>query len=119
MIILISGASGLVGNFLCRWFIASGHTVIGICHRSSSEINHPLFREVRADLRNSEISITVKLDLIIHCAATIPSISHEMEVEEEYSSNISIDNTILNLWGKVKCKLIYFSSAYVYDQNVL
>jgi nucleoside-diphosphate-sugar epimerase len=113
--ILVTGASGLVGDAICRFFLKEGFNVTGIVMSASAGISHERFKEFKMDLTNSKISFSTSFDAVIHCSAVIPNNKSQKSDEELYLINQKIDQTVFSYCLESKIKLIYISTAYLYD----
>lgn len=118
MNVLVTGASGLVGNAVCRFFLKEGHSVTGTVMNSSAEIENECFKECKIDLTKDEISFSAMYDAVIHCSAVIPNTKYQKSEEEFYSINQKIDQKVFTYCLDLKTKLIYISTAYLYDNSV-
>ena len=117
MNILISGASGFIGQHLCGYLKRNSHTVFGIARN----IQNQKYFEVDLRNKNSIDKILLnlnneKIDVIIHLAAKLMNI---YQTEEDHMQvlfdNILITQNMINLTKKLKPqKLINFSSMAVY-----
>jgi len=117
--VLVTGASGLVGSKICDYFISNGINVIAVSHNIVVEISSPLLKHYSLDLTiSSQELIIEKCDVIIHCAAKIPT-SNNLEINQSSAhTNRLIDDAIVDLSLKWASKLIYFSTAYLYSENL-
>lgn len=113
MNVLVTGASGLVGYAICKKILNEKNHVIGLINNSSALIKHDNYKEVHVNLL-SEINKLdkIKVDLIIHCAAIIPT--KKITEDELFLKNQIIDNEIFSFCERTKTKLIYFSTAFFY-----
>ena len=119
MNILVTGASGLVGNAVCRFLLKQGFNVTGIVMSSSSEINNDRYKEYKVDLTNNKISFSTSFDAVIHCSALIPNNKSQKSNEELYIINQNIDQNIFSYCLDLSIKVIYISTAYLYDNSVI
>jgi nucleoside-diphosphate-sugar epimerase len=111
--VLITGVSGLVGSEICKKFLEDNWKVTGVTNHSDSEINHPNYNGIKIDLSSGKLSIDDAFDKIIHCAAVIPG-----QIKDEqhlFDVNSAIDDSVKNYCKANGSKLIYFSTAYMYE----
>ena len=107
MNILVTGTSGLVGGYIYQEIKTAGlHNVIAVD------------REVIADLADSNAPTLLdnlgSVDVIVHCAAQIPSVGITMDNVAE--TNKKIDNNIFQFCKNNNVKIIFISSMSVYAQ---
>ena len=114
MKIIVTGGNGLVGNSIIEK-LKDHFEIININRFSQSSINSDKIKHINLDLSDKKsISIIKELNpqIVIHCAAIIPSnLTNE---EEIYRTNTLIDLNVLNAVKDINCKLIYMSSTIVY-----
>ena len=80
--ILITGAGGFIGSYLCRHFSNHGYTVIGWAHRLTKELSEAL-----PGCNLSEVDIlcsplpapSAPLDIVIHTATANEIASRDVE----------------------------------------
>ena len=119
-IILITGASGCVGQYIANWLIENSSAELFLWVRdpkkiTSIDINHPRVKVLVGDLRQSnkfkeEIS---KVNRVIHTATAWGDPKRAKEV------NIVAVKNLLNLLNPSNIKqIIYFSTASVLDKNL-
>lgn len=109
--ILVTGASGLVGNAIFREVIKYNE-VIGT---SFSFSNHN-FTKINL-LNKDEVNALFKkyhFSMIIHCSAIIPSKVENLSNIQQYSKNIKMVTNILGYISN-KIKFINISSTGIYD----
>lgn len=119
--ILITGGSGLIGSALVAQLYPYNEVV---CIGRSIPPGSQGIRFIEADLSQaSSIDIIVQAnpDIIIHCAAVIPSAS--MSDHDIYQTNTSIDLHVIEACRRLHATLIYFSSTIIYgylenDMNI-
>lgn len=114
--ILVTGATGLIGSFVCRKLIAEGHTVRALRRKSSSlkyisDISNGI-EWFEGDVMNTESLERAMQDVskVIHCAAVV---SFDIS-ERESLFNINVEGTanVVNLCLEKKVqKLIHVSSV--------
>ena len=116
MNILVIGASGLVGNSICKEFLDNNFTVTGLVNKSSALFNQINYNEISINLISESLSIiSNKFDLVIHCAAIIPN--GNLTDEELFVNNQSIDLKVFLFCEIHNIRLIYFSTAFFYNEE--
>ncbi|MEO6347930.1 MAG: NAD-dependent epimerase/dehydratase family protein [Aquaticitalea sp.] len=130
--ILVTGAAGFIGSHLCEALLKIGYTVIGIDNFDSfydrkikeqnlnCSLQHPDFTFIEGDAgdKNLLISISAKIDIVVHLAAkagVLPSLNNP---QAYIKTNIALTNNLLE-WMKEKDlkKLVFASSSSVYGNN--
>ena len=116
MKILITGGSGLLGQYLRNEFSKSNE-VLSAYNRNS--IKSDKFNSIRLDIRNGErlnnLFESFRPELVIHTAAiTNPILSSELNQKEIYDINVTSTKKIAELCDKYSAKLIYTSTDLVY-----
>lgn len=105
MSILITGASGFLGAYIVKSLKSQGQDVIAMsredCDLSSAEQTHIYLS-------------TVKVSMVVHCAAFVPSTLNEYE-DKELSRNNGL--LLQNLLNSTSCPIIYISSMTVYGAS--
>jgi nucleoside-diphosphate-sugar epimerase len=115
MKVLVTGASGLVGSGISRWFLAQGAQVTGVVNTASGLPYQTGYNQVARDITlNGFEGIGEDFDLLVHCAALIPSPVHSYSDEMLFERNQSIDKGVFGFQKKSGVKLIYFSTAFLY-----
>ncbi|MEJ8305025.1 dTDP-4-dehydrorhamnose reductase [Saccharibacillus sacchari] len=108
MKILVTGASGQLGQDVVRIFEQAGHEVKG-CTRAELDI---------ADQQQCERVIGEYVpEAIIHCAAYTAVDAAEEDVDGAYRVNASGTRNIAVAAEKAGAKLVYISTDYVFDGN--
>ena len=119
-IILITGASGCVGQYIANWLIENSSSELYLWVRdpkkiTSINIKNPRVKVLVGDLRESnkfkeELS---KVNRVIHTATAWGDPKRAKEV------NIDAVKNLLNLLNPINIKqIIYFSTASVLDKNL-
>lgn len=116
MKIIITGGSGLLGQYLSIEFSKSNE-VISLYNKNS--ISSDKFNSKRIDIRNykllNNLFESFRPDIVIHAAAsTNPVLSNDLETKEVYNINVSSTKRIAELCEKYSARLIYTSSDLVY-----
>ena len=118
--ILVTGASGLIGRSIIKELKSQKKEFIGI---SSSQIQqYGKSRILRLDLTQSnnfkiliDIFSSQKVEYIIHCAAIVPK--NKYELSSCAKTNLIIDENIIRLAEEFHIPLIYSSSTSVYGND--
>lgn len=133
MIVLVTGAAGLLGGALVADLLARGHGVIGLVHRQTAIRSHdgvaipaPRFDgaappagqlvSLRGDIRSDGLGLDQAtqdrlrnmVDLVIHCAALV-----RFEADARDLAAVNVDGTrhIATLFAS--SRIIHVSTAYV------
>ena len=105
MNILITGASGQLGNDLVIELRKRGHSVTGV---SSRELNLTDPTAVRAYLT------AMRPDAVMHCAAYTAVDKAEDDAEACLAVNYLGTKTVADTCAEIGCKLLYISTDYVF-----
>ena len=107
MHVLVTGASGLVGEAICNYFINSKHQVTGIINNHSLKTDNPNYNELKLNLLDDKLVLqNNNYDAVIHCAAIIADDSKtEQEIVEV---NQKIDTHVFNFCKTVNKSLLRF-----------
>lgn len=116
MNVLVTGASGLIGSAISKYFLSKNCFVTGIVNKESAFISNSSYKEISLDLVAESFDLEEKrFDLVVHCAAVIPN--GILSVEELFNQNQRLDKTVINFCKKNKIKIIFFSTAFFYTEN--
>ncbi|MPM33077.1 UDP-N-acetylglucosamine 4-epimerase [bioreactor metagenome] len=133
--ILVTGAAGFIGSYLCHRLLSLGYSVVGVDNINSYydvSLKHerlcylkgkPGFTFVMGDISNKELMLRLfaeqKFDRVIHLAAQA-GVRYSIENPDAYiSSNIVGFYDILESCRKYLVQhLVYASSSSVYGSNV-
>jgi nucleoside-diphosphate-sugar epimerase len=106
MRVLITGNAGFVGGHFYRWLRDYGHDVYGCDIRAA----YP--RDCVDMFRSNEGQ---SMDLVIHCAATIPSITVRHANKLKVAHDLTLDAEMFQWAQRVQPgKLVYLSSSAAY-----
>lgn len=115
--ILITGASGLLGASLVASGEQEGREVVGLSHRHS--LNLPGARALSADLTDDSELQTVfdesQPDCVIHCAAATNVDWCEEHPEAARRINVTASATIGRITARTCTPLVYISTDSVFD----
>lgn len=134
MNILITGAAGFIGSYVCEHFISQGHNVIGVDNFDNfypinfKKLNlqelykNQKFQFHKIDIRDNKSLNTIftsnQIDVVIHLAAKAgvrPSIRN---VAEYYDVNVNGTISLLECMRNNKVnKLLFGSSSSIYGNN--
>jgi dTDP-4-dehydrorhamnose reductase len=114
MKIIITGGSGLLGQYLSKEFSKSNE-VISLYRKNS--LSSDKFNSKKLDIRNhillNDLFESFKPDIVIHAAAiSNPLLS--LEAKDVYDINVSSTKMIAELCEKYSVRLIYTSTDLVY-----
>jgi dTDP-4-dehydrorhamnose reductase len=115
--ILITGASGLLGCSLIALAREQGRDVCGIYHRHA--ICVPGVPAFAADLRDeattAKILSELKPSAVIHCAAATDVDWCEEHPEEAYVMNVAASAQIAKITSRMNARLLHVSTDSVFD----
>ena len=116
MNILITGGSGLLGQYL-NIELSKSHRIYTLYN--SGEGNCINYNSSGLDIRNSEklleLFTTFKPNIVIHAAAVSnPLIANSLDPKLVYSTNVTATKNIAELCDKFPAKLVYISTDLVY-----
>jgi UDP-glucose 4-epimerase len=113
--ILITGVTGFVGRNLYEELKKNHYSVYGISRSESIDVSVKT-----VDLNEEDLIQFVfdglQPDIIVHTAATLPLTYNSKDAEASAKVNKVIDTHIIRYCKKNDVRLIYFSSAYIYDR---
>ncbi|ODN29759.1 epimerase [Fervidobacterium thailandense] len=111
---LVTGATGHLGNVLCKVLLERGYGVKALIEPGTSTLpleglaTENVFRDIRDDFKD----LTADVDAIIHLASVI-SITPKNK-KRVYSVNVEGTKNILNQAKSRGCPFIYASSVHVF-----
>ena len=115
--ILITGASGLLGSYLCRTALEKGFSVIGMYN--SVKPNLKGVNLVKCDITNvTELENVLKIfspSLVIHTAALTVVDYCEENLEEAFKVNTEATINISEICKKIGAVLYYMSTTGIFD----
>ena len=103
---LVTGASGMLGQALCACLEARGHEVVALPKEKLDVTN---YESVESELGRA------KPDLVLHCAAYTKVDQAESEPELAFLINGYGTENLAVVCAKLNIPLLYFSSDYVFD----
>ncbi|MCG7379629.1 dTDP-4-dehydrorhamnose reductase [Paenibacillus sp. ACRSA] len=104
--VMVTGAAGQLGQDVVQTFQREGHHVLA-CDRDQMDITD--------QQQCTQTIISFKPHIIIHCAAYTAVDQAETDVETAYAVNGTGTRNIAVAAEKVKAKLLYISTDYVFD----
>lgn len=116
MRIAVTGASGHVGNTLCRELVSQGHNVKVLVHNDPDDLVALKVKMVHGDILDPDVidDLCSDVEMVFHLAAII-SINNK-DKDKVFSTNVTGTKNIVNSCIKQKVKkLIHFSSIHVLD----
>ena len=112
MRILVTGASGFIGNRLATILAEKGHSVLGLVNKN--KILGSSIETISADLTDDSFTLpNEKFDVVFHLAAKSP-----LEKNKKISKNVNFQGT-MNLFNQIKDKtnfLVYVSGLGVFGE---
>lgn len=118
MIILLTGASGLVGSAVARAAARRGHKVVGIVGRYPGELAG-LERRLTLDLADVAAAQRAVLDVfpdaIINAAALSSPAACAQEPSRSYVMNVALPAMLAQLAHHLSARYVHFSSEQVFD----
>lgn len=116
MEISVTGASGHVGNVLCRKLVASGHKVKALVHQDENDLKTIGVDMVQGDLLDPDSleKLCEKTEILFHLAAKISI--NEKEKELVYRTNVTGTENLIKASFKAGIKkFIHFSTIHALD----
>ena len=117
--VLITGASGLLGSHLSKYFLGENYAVIGT--HGSKELNAGLFKTKKLDLRETssikEFIASEMPDIVIHSAAATDIDWCEKNSSECDGVNFEATKSIVDACKSSNLKLVYVSTPSVFGSN--
>ncbi len=112
MKILVTGASGFIGNKLATRLAEKGHSVVGLVNKN--KIQNSNFKTISVDLTKDDFSLpNEKFDIVFHLAAVTP-----MEKNKKIINNVNFQG-VVNLFNQINGKtdfLVYVSGLGVFGE---
>ncbi|MBD8840752.1 dTDP-4-dehydrorhamnose reductase [Paenibacillus sp. CFBP 13594] len=104
--VMVTGAAGQLGYDVVKTFEAEGHQVLA-CDKNQMDITD--------QQQCTDRITTFRPHIIIHCAAYTAVDQAEVDEDTAYAINASGTRNIAVAAEKVKAKLVYISTDYVFD----
>ncbi|MEK7642696.1 MAG: SDR family oxidoreductase [Patescibacteria group bacterium] len=117
--VLVTGASGMLGLEVVRYFLGEGLNVTGLFHSNPKLIDKSI-KHISCDIGdtksiNSLAKKIPKLDLIVHCASMTGVDKCEKDKEGCFRANVIGTRNMVALAEKYKAKIIYISTGSVFS----
>ncbi|MCK4857983.1 MAG: SDR family oxidoreductase [candidate division Zixibacteria bacterium] len=116
--LLLTGASGLLGGALLR-VLTADYTVIACHHESPIRSDITGIKKVKADLTDADSTLELfseqPVDLVVNCAAATEVDRCETDHNHAIKGNEIIVANLLKGIAKSNCRLIHFSTDYVFN----
>jgi UDP-glucose 4-epimerase len=127
--VLITGSAGFIAGYVVQQLLEAGHEVVGIDNYSKYGVversfqNHPRYRFVQADARDTELlkELLADCDHFLACAARIGGISYfheyayDLLAENERITAAAFDAAIHAFKNHKLQKVTVLSSSMVYE----
>lgn len=118
MKILLTGASGLLGNAYANAAVRRGHTVTALYH-CTKPIARGIAQCLQIDARELDqlSSLTLELwpDVIVNCAAISSPADVDAEPELAEKINVALPRHLSQLSAHLGCRLLHISTDMVFD----
>jgi UDP-glucose 4-epimerase len=112
MRVLVTGAGGFLGEYVCSALKISGHEVVRVVHMGGAAKD-----AIALDLEDAESAeklATARPRVVIHLAAVLPASFEGGEATKAAETNERIDQNVFTACKSVKADLVYASGASVY-----
>ena len=110
---LVTGSAGLVGRHFVSWFDRNGWDVEGC------DISYPSDHIWHADCMDVFKEPEPAVDLLVHCAATIPPINERHGCDLAVANDFALDSAMFQWARRAKPgKIVYFSSSAAYPADL-
>lgn len=106
--ILVTGATGFIGNHGILNLLNKGIEVLGIT-RNNNNVNFP---SINIDISNKNELTKINPTCVVHTAANIPKSENDFKFSAKINSEI--DNNIIEFCREKNLPLIYISSTSIY-----
>ena len=119
--ILVTGASGLIGGCAAKALHEKKYEVVGLYRQLGlGEASLP-WQVIQCDLLREDATQKlneVDFDLVVHCAAVLPSQLSGGEAQQAALANRTMDDRILDLCLRRGCPVVYTSTVSVYGLRI-
>ncbi len=112
---LVTGASGLVGQYVVHDLIIQSHEVYSIYHKDKPKEGIPVNLDLTKLEKIKSKVMEINPDVIIHLAAMTNLDLCEIEKELAYTINVKATNMLAKVSAKINAFFVYVSTDYVFD----
>jgi UDP-glucose 4-epimerase len=113
--IIITGSNGLVGSSVLEGLRDLECSIVTVDKSKSPSVQSADHRVIELTSESATAELTdIAADIVVHCAALIPTPSVQGSDEEVARVNASIDAQVMEACEKTNAFLIFISSASVY-----
>lgn len=118
MIVAVIGASGLIGNNLCRVLLQRGYKVKALIHQNSRSLNDLNLEKQQGDILDPKQlrSFLTGCDIVFHAAGKI-SIDGDKDGMVQAVNVVGTKNVVEACLATGVQRLIYFSSIHAVEQQ--
>lgn len=118
--VLVTGASGLIGSHVAGLLLANNYKVYLQYFATQPVNNHKRASYLKVSLTHPfSISSLNDVDIVVHCAASLPTSFDDSDILEVSKRNTEMDANIISFCKDRSAKLIYFSSISVYGSALM
>lgn len=120
MKVAVTGASGHIGNTLCKELLDRGYEIKALLHDDDDDLKKPGIELIRGNIldKNSLLQLCRDVDYVFHLAAKISIDKKEQDLV--YQTNVTGTQNIVEVCKSEKVKrLIHFSTIHTYDPHPL
>ena len=115
--ILVTGASGLLGAAVVSLAHRQGFEVVGLCHRHQVDIPGISLRcvDLTSETETCRVFEELRPSAIVHCAAATNVDWCEQHAGEAYELNVTMSERIAQIASRIHAQLLYISTDSVFD----
>lgn len=120
MKVAVTGASGHIGNTLCKELLSKGYEIKALLHDDEDDLRKPGIELIRGNIldKNSLVQLCREVDYVFHLAAKISIDKKEQDLV--YQTNVKGTQNVVEVCKSEKVKrLIHFSTIHTYDPHPL
>lgn len=110
---VLTGAAGLIGSAALRALREAGHEVVPVLRRTHASAGSGLLIDLSDPGSRRELA-SIRPDVLVHCAAVLPSRDDEVAGRRAATANETIDAHVLGACIDSGARLVFISSASVY-----